>query len=103
MNFYKKTPFALKRMLANLSATRKSMAPTERKEFDKWLVIEQFKAATRTLSYDELVELKAEIVRMTKEKEERVIEDRKSSLKKATIFRPEDTGYGGYVKEGSIL
>ena len=69
MNFYKKTPFAMKRMFANLNAARKAMPPKERKEFNKWFVLEQFKAAARTMSADELVELKAEIVRLTKEKE----------------------------------
>lgn len=105
MNFYKKTPFAMKRMFANLNAARKALPPKERKEFDKWFVLEQFKAAARTMSADELVELKAEIVRLTKEKEERAAAtDRKPSIRKATIYRPnQDIGYGGYVREREVV
>lgn len=104
MNFYKKTPFAMKRVFANLISTRNAMSAKERKEFDKWFALEQFKTAARTMSADELVELKAEIVRLTKEKEERAAAaDRKPKTKKAVIFKSEDQIYGGYVREREIV
>lgn len=99
MNFYKKTPFAMKRMFANLISTRNAMSAKERKEFDKWFALEQFKTAARTMSTDELVELKAEIVRLTKEKEERTVPERTSKVRTATVFRPGDSVYSGFLKE----
>lgn len=96
MNFYKKTPFAMKRMFANLNAARKALPLKERKEFDKWFVLEQFKTAARTMSTDELVELKAEIVRLTKEEEERTVLERTSKVRTATVFCPDDSVYSRF-------
>ena len=102
MNFYKKTPFAMKRVFANLISTRKAMSAKERKEFDKWFALEQFKTAARTMSTDELVELKAEIVRLTKEKEERAASEQRPQTKKAVIIKSEDQIYSGYEREDAV-
>ena len=90
MNPYKKISPAVKIMISALTAARRTMSKAEKREFNKWFAFEQFKSAASVLNADELIELKGEIVKLTKQKEEYAYTVR-TKPKKAVLY--------GYKKE----